>query len=154
MSDWQELNSPLDNELAAKRFYELADHFLKKPSISRERKAYFVTYDDFEELQQKVNRLEHKLNQTFESPPPVELEAVLGEIISITQGFKENDGAYYKYGNRSLNIYVPLSKFSANILDKLSEIEINLSRKYPNISMEIEPVLCKDDLPEGVKKYR
>jgi len=126
------------------------DETLRRFFSRREsRVSTFVTYDEFDKLEQRIDKLEDRLSRFSELPPPPNLKVVVEQFVSNIQDLRGITKAYFRYDNKILSLFAVVDQFSSDLLEKISEIEIEISRKYPEISIDIEPVLCDDDIAEG-----
>lgn len=129
---------------------DLLESFLRAKLTSKSYKATsFVTYDDFNELEHRMSKLEQKMNRIIEQPPVKDVHRVVEDVVSNVQIIEEAKRAYYLQDSNNLCFSVMVDDLSASTLEKISEIEISISRKYPNFSIEIEPVISDNDVLKG-----
>lgn len=112
-----------------------------------EKANQYVTRVELNEVKQRISTLEQKLDTVLRISHSPELDSALGDITFETKGLVEK--TLYKYQDEQLNVYLISNQFSKELLDRISEIEIALSRKYPHISIELDTVVCADEVPEG-----
>jgi hypothetical protein len=137
-SDWQDITVPRE---------EIISDILKKFAVSAIKETHqYVTYEEFDELKRRFDKFEQKLALIIEEPVYDNYSAILNEIA--TELNKLSKRAYYKCSNNQLQIFTILSEFSIDLLDKISEIEVFISKQHPFLSIEIEPVLSLEDIPK------
>lgn len=111
--------------------------------------ASYIASEEFHELERRVKALEKRLLQSAEVPQAREIDAVLNLFISQTENMKEVRSVHFQQREKSLNFFVVAEYFSSGLLERISQAEIVLSRKFSDLSIEIEPIVRDEDVPEG-----
>lgn len=129
---------------------DFLEDFLKSKLTSKGYKtASFVTYEDFSNLEHRMLKLEEEMSRVIQQPPVKEVSYIVEDVVSDLRAIDEAKKAYYSQDNTTLHFSVMVSDLSAIILEKISEMEISISRKYPAFSIEIEPATCDSDICKG-----
>lgn len=113
-------------------------------SMKSERKPSYVPYEDFEELKIQFKKLEQKIEQIERVHPLEETKVALKDALSQLaeiRGIKEIQN-YSEY--RNLILLVNVKGFSAELFRKIADVEINLSRKYIDLCVEIRPIISDE----------
>jgi hypothetical protein len=135
---------------ADKNETDFLESFLRAKLTSKGYKTTsFVTYDDLSRLEYRMSKLEREMNRIVEQSPVKDAYQVVEDVVSNVQMIEEAKKAYYLQDNNNLCFSVMVDDLSASILEKISQIEISISRKYPSFSIEVEPVLCDSDVLKG-----
>lgn len=129
---------------------DFLQNFLRAKLTSKGYKTTsFVTYDDFSKLEYRMSRLEQEMNRVVEQSPVKDASRVVEDVVSNIQMMEEAKKAYYFQDSNNLCFSVMVDDLSASILERISQIEISISRKYPSFSIEVEPVLNDNDILKG-----
>ena len=133
--------------LTSRDQFEVFAEFLKFERGHKESPDY-VPREEFEELKERFNILEQKLFGVIEEETnPQNIGSIL-ENVRIRLANKSNR-LCYKYQNHQLKVFMVLEKFSKKCLDEISKTEVELSKLFPKIAIEIEPLANCEDIPEG-----
>jgi len=124
--------------------------FLRKKLEARResRLESFVTYDDLHKIEKRLENLEHKVNETIKELQINDIYAVLGSFLFEKRNIENVKKTYYRLNKKDLSFFLLVDKLSDDLLESISKTEIALSRKFPNLSIEIEPVFSKEEIPE------
>jgi hypothetical protein len=99
-----------------------------------------VTMEDFEKLKERVSVLEEKVEE-IDVCSPKEIEVATKDALfqlAKLDGVEKIDDFSE---NKKLYLLVSLKDFSADLLRRIAAVEINLSQKYSDFSVEIKPIL-------------
>lgn len=134
-----------ENIANKKREYEIVNEIIKSYKPISERQRY-VTINEFNEVKQLVYEIKNNIeNLSMKQQKMPKINALLDTAKEdLSQIAKE---AFFKLKNSQLYIYAIID-FSSETIEKISEIEIKISKKYPEIAFEIEPLMCKNDVPQ------
>lgn len=109
----------------------------------------YVTYEDFERLQRRVKELEHILEQkTVPSATPIVVNTFASDFGSKIFKLAGVEEARYCMVNRCVTFYVIVDKLENSLLRKIARVEIVLSRKFPALSVNVAPVLNREEIPD------
>lgn len=114
------------------------------PSESNE----YVTKDEFNELKQQFQKMQTKMETIC---PAVHIlpSAIIDEL-KVLQTINGISKAFYRFDNNNLTVYLVVNSFSEIILTKISKLEIDFSRKHPELSVEFEPIFHDEEIEENV----
>jgi len=148
-------DDPFDSFSAAPKikdaFDEIFSELLKKHSIatSMPKASSYATTDDLLNLEKRLDFLESRLNKITESQKPNKLASIEKYLMTSAKelgGFKK---IFCQVEGTIIDFFIISDQFSNDLLDKISEIEIILSRKFPKLSINLEPTFCDEEVPEG-----
>jgi hypothetical protein len=136
-----------EDELSPQNGLEIVAEFVKSGSEQKDASNY-VGREEFEGLKKRFEVLERKLASVCQESNPQNIEAAL--LISVRDMLSKICNRFsYKFQNNHLTIFMVSKKFSKKNLDQISKIEVDLSKRYPKIIIEIEPLVNYQDIPEG-----
>ena len=104
--------------------------------------------DQIDELRMKIRILEAKVDYATANSLPLDVDDVLEDIASEIGEIEGLEKAYYKIDGTSLDFFLLTSQFTSDFLDRVSRTEIAVSRKYPNMSIRMQPLGCEDQNKE------
>jgi hypothetical protein len=132
-------------------FGEVLKYFLRNrfTQIRGSKVSSYVTSEEFRKLEKRMKTLEDRLDQITESPKIMDTYAVVNYFVSQTEDLKEVRKVYYRHEEKNLDFFLVADHFSSDLLENISEIEIILSRKFPDLSIDIEPLFCDEEVPDG-----
>lgn len=113
-------------------------------SMKSERNPSYVPYEDFEELKIQFRKLEQKIEQIAEVHSLEEIESAINDARSQLDKIKGIKEIQNCSENKNLILLVNVKGFSGELLRKIANVEINLSKKYLDLCVEIRPVLNDD----------
>jgi len=120
--------------------------------IGKGRPQQSTEHEEIARLQQRMEIVEEKLSEISQSFEKSKLDEIMNNamncFIAQVASLKANK-VYYRKKERNLDFFLFADPISGNLLQKASSIEIRLSRKFPNLSICIQPVSCEDDIPEN-----
>lgn len=132
-------------------FFELMKNLFKQRiTVPRESRGHsYVTFEDFDELEKRVKALEKRIDKRTKVLPSGEIYAALNYFISQTENLKGIKGFYYQHEGKNLDFFLVADQFTSDLLENISEIEIDVSRKFMSLSVNIEPVFSEEEIPRG-----
>jgi hypothetical protein len=126
------------------------EDFLKSRLASKSCKpTSFVTYDDFSKMEHRMLKIEEEIGRIVPQPPMKEIDQIVEDVASELRPIEEAKKAYYSQDKNVLHFSVMVSGLSTSLLERISKMEISISRKYPTFSIEIEPATCDEDVLKG-----
>ncbi len=108
-----------------------------------------ATLEDLQELEGRIRDLESTLHKASLSVQLGDVNAAVSCLISEMADLDVIEKVSYRHEDKNLDFFLVADQLSSNLLEKISEIEIMLSRKFPNLSIDMEPIPCDEDVPEG-----
>jgi len=109
----------------------------------------YATLEDIRELERRIGILERRFGKKTTSQQSDDMNAAVEYLISHIEDLEVIKKVSYRYEEMNLDFFVSVDEFSSDLLENISKIEIELSRKFPNLSIEIEPILCDEEVLEG-----
>ena len=138
IANWQQITTEKQDALA-----EILNYLVPQMKAKR-----YVTYEQFEELQERLNKLEEEIKS--KNSRLQNLSTVIEDASATLKRIGQN--AYYICDDNHLRFFIILKEISKKYIDKLSIKEFELSRRFADLTIEIEPRVSSEDIPKGARK--
>jgi hypothetical protein len=143
-------NVAFEGDQFSQHVSQFAKELRRRRSALREFKTPLEeTYEEeIDELRTRMSALEKRMNQTTEPSQSGDFFAVVEDFVLKIKDIEEIGNAYYQCRDKNLDFFLVTKEFSERFLERIAEIEISISRKYPNVSINLEPLCSDEDIPE------
>lgn len=125
-------------------FQEAYDNEIKKRKIRE-----YATIEDVQRLDRRVDYLESELKKITLFKKSNGIEASVECLLSKVADWKEIKRIFLKNEGNYVDFFVKSDELNNNLLEKISQIEIDISRLFPRLSVNIELIACEEEIPEG-----
>ena len=133
------------------------DNFIKFDSLKIILEGITKLKEDTSLMWLEIDKINSKISDVTEIYKDKELEfKVLSRIMFelIDYGLKNNEIIKIGYNiSKEYAFYIVLTKCDFISINKISNLEIEIIRKYPNLDIELEPISIDEDINDNIKYF-
>lgn len=109
----------------------------------------YATSEDIQEINRKLRILGRKLDKNVLSQRSSDVNAAVSYLVSQIADLEGVKKVSYRYEEKNLDFFLSVDRFSSDVLESISEIEIEISRRFPDLSVEMKPIPCDGETIAG-----